>query len=359
MHVMHTERIGLFGATGYAGVELTALLAHHPHARLAFAASESASSTGGGTIEEASGISGSAGRLGYVGYAEAMDLAAGCAAVLLATPAEVSLTLAPRLLSLGCRVIDLSGAFRLDGDTFAQAYGLDSAAKELLARSTWGLPELARAAIVKAEIIANPGCYPTAAVLGLGPLLRAGLVSPDDIVVDALSGVSGAGRRSRDASSAYSFMDVHADVRPYKVLAHQHTPEISQGLTRFAGKPVSVTFTPHLIPIARGILCTSYARLHASATSADLTQALTAAYRGERFVRVASGPDAVSLRHVVGTNECLVGVACEPRAGGRVVAVSAIDNLIKGAAGQAMQNLNLALGWEEHAGLTHLRRWHS
>jgi N-acetyl-gamma-glutamyl-phosphate reductase len=154
---------------------------------------------------------------------------------------------------------------------------------------------------------------------------------------------------------------VHADARAYRVLAHQHTPEIEQGLATFAGRPVSVTFTPHLVPIARGILATSYARLKpgASVTSADLTEVLRAAYRGERFVKVVSTPEEVTLAKVVGTNDCVVGVACEAAKngkGGRVVVVSAIDNLIKGAAGQAVQNLNLLFGCEESLGLVHLRR---
>ena len=329
---MHKERIGLFGASGYAGVELAALLEHHPHARLGFATSER-------SVDAAAALGN------------------GCAAVLLATPADVSLALVPRLRAMGCRVVDLSGAFRFkDGVAFARAYGLAAPPEELLAASTWGLPELARRAIAAAPVVANPGCYPTAAVLALGPLLRAGVIARDDLVIDALSGVSGAGRSS---AAALSFMDLHADARAYKVLSHQHTPEIAEGLAAFAGGPVSITFTPHLVPIARGILCTSYARLTAAATAADLTQLLEDAYRGERFVRVAPSPDEVSLGRVVGTNDCLVGVACEPRAGGRVVVVSAIDNLLKGAAGQAVQNLNLALGWEEAAGLTHLRRLHT
>jgi N-acetyl-gamma-glutamyl-phosphate reductase len=345
------KRVGVFGASGYAGVELTAILAEHPHAQLAFLASERWVGT---TADEAIGLRGSPGKLRYVAFAEAMHRARECDAVLLATPTEASLDLAPRLVSDSCRVIDLSGAFRLrDATQFKRAYGLEAPSADLLARSVWGLPELSRKEIAAAPIIANPGCYPTAAALALGPLLARGLVEPDDLIVDALSGVSGAGRR---ATEDYSFVELAGDARAYKVLSHQHTPEIAQGLAAFAGQPVSVVFTPHLVPVARGILSTAYARLRAPATSAELTDVFRAAYKDERFVQIATSPEAVSLRRVVGTNECLIGVAAKPDASGRVVVVSAIDNLVKGAAGQAVQNLNLALRWEEMTGLRHLRR---
>jgi N-acetyl-gamma-glutamyl-phosphate reductase len=341
--------VGVFGASGYAGIELVALLAEHPNAQIGFVASDRWVGT---TVEEATGIGGAAGRLRYVSVEEAMTLAPRCIAVMLATPAESSIELAPKLAVAGCRVIDLSGAFRLrDRAAFTRAYATDAAPDEWLARSVWGLPELARERVRGAAIIANPGCYPTAAVLALGPLLRQKLIEPSDIVVDALSGVSGAGRRSGEE---YGFMELHADARAYKVLRHQHTPEIAQGLAAVAGAEVDVTFTPHLVPLARGILSTAYARLSARSTAKECTEALREAYRAERFVRVVDNPDAVSLRKVVGTNDCLIGVTCDEK--GRLVAVSAIDNLLKGAAGQALQNLNLALGWEEAAGLHHLRR---
>jgi N-acetyl-gamma-glutamyl-phosphate reductase len=261
------------------------------------------------------------------------------------------------------RVIDLSGAFRLhDRAVFEAAYGHKAPATEQLAAGVYGLPELARAAIAATHLVANPGCYPTAASLALGPLLRAGAIEPTDLVVDAMSGVTGAGRR---ADEAYSFGELYGNARAYKVLAHQHAPEIAQTLAQFAGLPtaaIDLTFTAHLIPVARGILSTGYARLRAGATartSAELTALLRQAYEGEPFVRVVDRPEDVSLHEVQGTNLCLVGVssqASESGGGGRVVVVSALDNLLKGAAGQAVQNMNLVLGLDERAGLTDLAR---
>ncbi len=357
MHVMHNNSIALFGASGYSGMELTVLLAAHPIAKLAVVASDRFA---GALVEDVAGVSGPVGRLRYVTTAAALAQAAEHGVAMLATPADASLTLVPELVRRGCRVVDLSGAFRLrDASAFSRTYKLEPAPAALMHLSVYGLPELARDATPAAAIVANPGCYPTAAILALGPLLRARLVDPDDLVIDAMSGVTGAGRK---ADEAYGFVAIHADARAYKVLAHQHTPEIEQGLATFAGRSISVTFTPHLVPIARGILSTSYARLHSGAphmTSAELTELLRTAYRGERFVKVVSTPEEVTLAKVVGTNDCVIGVASEPSKngkGGRVVVVSAIDNLVKGAAGQAVQNLNLLFGCEESLGLVHLRR---
>ena len=317
---MHTARVGIFGASGYAGLELVRLLAGHSHVELAFAASEKYI---GRRIDDlAPGLPGA-----FVGGGQAAELAPGCAVVLFATPPEPALEHAPRLVAAGVKVIDLSNAFRQSAD------------------AVYGLPELQRAAIAQARFVANPGCYPTAANLALGPLLRAQAIAPTDLVVDAMSGVSGAGRR---AEEAYSFVELDGSAKPYRVLRHQHQPEIAAVLARYAGAHVDVTFTPHLIPIARGILTTAYARTTRSTTSAALTQLLREAYAHERFVRVADSPDDVSIARVVRTNTCLVGVACE---GTRVVVTSAIDNLIKGAAGQAVQNLNLVLGLPEEAAL--------
>lgn len=353
MQTMHNARIGVFGASGYSGMELTRLLAGHPHAAVVFLASERHVGT---SVEAFTGTGGAVGRLAYVGFAEAKALARDCDAVLLATPAEVSLPLATELCPLGVRVVDLSGALRLsDPAVFERAYAHPAPPPQLQERAVYGLPELFRDRLRGAALVANPGCYPTAAALALGPLLQRELISVQDLVVSALSGVSGAGRKGTED---YSFVELYGDVKAYKVLAHQHTPEIAQTLSRLRGAPVRLTFTPHLLPVPRGILSTAFARLGREADAQALTLALREAYRGEPFVRVLDRPEQVSLHQVVGTNVCAIGVACEPEEGGRVVVVSAIDNLIKGAAGQALQNLNLVLGFEETAGLTSLRRFH-
>ena len=356
---MQTLSAGIFGASGYAGVELTRLLGAHPAVRLAFVSGES---WRGQAVADrvGAGVSGPAAALRYLGVEEGLARAANVDAVLLATPAEASIALAAPLVARGVRVVDLSGAFRLrDGAAFEAAYGHQAPAAEQLAGSVYGLPELARAAIRGARLVANPGCYPTAAALALGPLLRAGAIDPGDLVVDAMSGVTGAGRR---ADEAYSFGELYGNARAYKVLAHQHTPEIAQTLAHFAGVPtaaIDLTFTAHLIPVARGILSTGYGRLRTKKTSAELTALLRQAYQGEPFVRVLDRPEDVSLHQVQGTNLCTVGVSCQASKsgdGGRVVVVSALDNLLKGAAGQAVQNMNLTLGLDERAGLTDLAR---
>ncbi len=334
---MHA-RIAILGASGYAGLELVTLLARHPDVEVAVAGSDRFA---GKTVESLAGLGG---RLMFTGADEAARLAEACDAVLLATPAEASLALVPRLAAT--RVIDLSGAFRFtDGAAFRAAYALEPVAHA----AVYGLPELNRDAIAGARLVANPGCYPTAAALALGPLLAAGAIGPE-VIVDAMSGVTGAGRK---ADESYSFVELADDARAYKVLRHQHAPEIAQTLAAYARGPVQLTFTPHLVPIRRGILATSYARAASPTTSAALTALLRHAYRGERFVRIADSPDEVSLAKVVGTNDCLIGVAA---LGTRVVVTSAIDNLVKGAAGQAVQNLNLVLGLEESTGLADLRR---
>jgi len=350
---MHTSPVAILGGSGYAGIELTYLLAHHPRARIDVVSSDR---WVGGSLATHLSLDGKAGELTYSSFEQAAERAKGCAVALLATPNEVSAKLGPQLLAAGCKVIDLSGAFRLaDGDAVRAYYGAEVAdAKADVHTGTYGLPEFFRDEVVDAKLVANPGCYSTCAILALAPLLQAGLIERTDLIVDAVSGVTGAGRKGTEA---YGFVAIDQDVRAYKVLAHQHTPEIAQVLSRRAGAEVTLTFTPHLVPLARGILSTSYARLAVKASPADLTAALVKAYADEPFVTVVKSPNDVSLKQVVGTNNCVIAATCNES--GRVVVVSAIDNLVKGAAGQAVQNLNIVLGCEENAGLTQLRRFHT
>lgn len=353
MHMVHMARIGVFGASGYAGMELIRLAAAHGQLKVTFLASERFVGT---SVEAFTGVGGAIGKLSFVGHDQAKAAVKDCDVVFLATPAEVSLELAPFILDQGVKVVDLSGAFRIqDPAVFKKYYGHTAPPAELQSKAAYGMPELFRSSIRGVSFVSNPGCYPTAATLALAPLIQKKLIKTDDLIVSAMSGASGAGRKS---SEEYSLTELHDDVKAYKVLAHQHTPEIAQSLSRVFGSKVELTFTPHLLPIPRGILSTAYARLQTKADSAALTEALREAYRGEPFVRVMDKPEQVTLHQVVGTNLCSIGVACEPNDSGRVVVVSAIDNLIKGAAGQAFQNMNLMLGFEESAGLASLRRFH-
>ena len=338
--------IGVMGASGYSGLEVTRLLAMHPHARLRFCASDR---WVGEPVAGRAGLrAGSTGGLSYASAEEAVALFSGCEAVLLCTPAEVSAEMVPLVLAAGARAVDLSGAFRLqDAGAYPVHYGFAHPRGELLKTAVYGLPELFREKVRGARLVANPGCYATAAALALAPLLKAKLVEPDDLIVDAASGVTGAGRK---AAEEYSFAELADDFRAYKALRHQHAPEIAQALGAAAStaSPRELAFTPHLLPLRRGILATCYARLRPGVLAAAVASAFADAYGPERFVDVASSADAVSLRQVVGTNQCLVGATVSGR---RVVVTSALDNLVKGAAGQAVQNLNLALGWDESAGL--------
>ncbi len=341
---MHKHPVGIVGASGYSGMEATRLLAAHPRVELRFVTGDRFV---GDTVAQRAGAGGPAGQRTYAPQDSAVALAAGCEVVLLATPAEASMELVPKLLDAGVRVVDLSGAFRLaDASAYPKWYGFQHRAPELLAEAVYGLPELFRQKVAGSRLVANPGCYPTAAALPLFPLMKARLVEPGSIVVNAASGVTGAGRK---ASEEYGFCEVDADFRAYRVLRHQHTPEMAQTI----GAPV--TFTPHLLPVKRGILCTTFAHLRQKADASAVRASLADAYRAEPFVELVGSAEEVGLKQVVGTNRCRIGFACE---GAKVVLVSAIDNLVKGAAGQAVQNLNLLLGLDEGEGLLALRAFH-
>ena len=335
---MHTVSAAVVGASGYSGLELTRILARHPRVRLSALFSDRWSDASAG---DRLPLPSEAAALRYRALGEAADLEAEVA--FLATPAEVSLELAPRLLERGVRVVDLSGAFRLlDAAAYPAWYGFPHTSPALLAEARYGLPELARDALGGARLVTNPGCYATAIALALAPLLRAGVVSAEGIAVAAMSGVSGAGRR---ASEDYSFCEVDEDLRAYRIGRHQHVPEIEQTVARYAGRCGPISFAPHLVPIRRGILATCTLRLEKGAGAAELSAAYARAYAGEPFVK-ALPAEQVAVKDVVRTNRCHVGAAADARTG-LAVAVSAIDNLVKGAAGQAVQAMNAALGWDE------------
>jgi N-acetyl-gamma-glutamyl-phosphate reductase len=302
--------VGIFGASGYSGLELASLLAAHPDVRLCFVTSDRLAGQ-------------SCGALTYSTHDE--GLAQSADIVFLATPPAASKALAPQIRG---RVIDLSNAFRFSDNA---SYGLvpwfDSS---------------------KARLIANPGCYASAAILGLAPLVSAQLLQPE-VIIDAASGTSGAGRR---ASEDYSFTELHDDLFAYKVLKHQHTPEIAMALARLGGEAFDVTFTPKLLPVRRGILATCYGRLRKGVTAAE-AQAAFSRCQGP-FIRIEAQAEAVRLRRVVGTNDLLLHLAIDDT-NGRVVVLSALDNLLKGAAGQAVENMNLALSLPRSRGLEALR----
>jgi N-acetyl-gamma-glutamyl-phosphate reductase len=332
-----TTRVGIVGSSGYSGAELVRLLDRHPGV-------EAVLLTHRDQIPAAP-IRGAKAPAQAACTPEAVK-AEGLAVVFLATPAEVSMELAPALLAAGARVIDLSGAFRLgSAENYKRWYKADHSAPELLAQAVYGLPEFCRARIPGARLVANPGCYPTAANLALQPLVEAGVIDrAAGVVCDAKSGASGAGRK---ASLTTAFCEVSENFSAYSILHHRHVPEV----LRVSGlEEREFSFTAQLLPIERGILETIYFRAQSVSSAEELPGIYEKRYAGEPFLRIYNAGRAPDLHGVARTNFCDIGVTFDA-ATGRAVVVSAIDNLVKGAAGQAIQNMNLMLGFPETGGL--------
>ena len=356
---MSTLRVGIVGASGYSGAVAARLVASHPNLALAFVTSDKLAGT---SARKHLGAAISADLL-FSRNDEATRLGGECDVALLATPAEVAAELAPRLLAAhpSLCVVDLSGAFRLgDAEAYPKHYGFTHPAPELLASAWYGLPELFGPPPAGTRLVSNPGCYPTATLLALAPLVREGLVEPHGLIVDAKSGVSGAGVQ---AKQEYSFVEIDEDLRAYKLLGHQHTPEIARHLARASsdgptlaeatkgGASARLTFTPHLVPLRRGLLSTCYGRPRPGATAARVHQCLADVYTRSPFVDVTA-PGEATMKSVAGTNSARVGATAD---GDVVIAIGVIDNLLKGAAGQALQNVNLLFGLGESAGLDKLQ----
>jgi len=335
-------RIGILGASGYTGAELVRLLAHHPQIEIRLL---TADRQAGRPLAEVFPHLGGLDLPGLIKIEDAdwsgLDLV--FCGLPHGTTQEVVAAL-PRHL----KVVDLSADFRLrDPATYAEWYGHEHRAPELQQEAVYGLTELNREAIRPARLVANPGCYPTTSQLPLVPLLEAGAIEPTDIIIDAKSGVSGAGR---DAKQANLYAEVTEGIHAYGVARHRHAPEIEQGLSEAAGRPITVNFTPHLMPMSRGILATIYVRLASGAGAEDLRRVLGERYAGGRFVRVLPAGAVPATRHVRGSNHCLIGVFAD-RVPGRAILLSVTDNLVKGASGQAVQNMNLMAGFKEWTGL--------
>ncbi len=333
-------RVGIVGGTGYTGVELLRLLARHPEVELAAITSR-----------------GDAGRpvsdmfpslRGHVDLAFSDPAQAGleqCDAVFFATPNGIAMQQVPALLDAGVKVIDLAADFRLkDEASWEKWYGMPHACPEVLKGAVYGLPEVNREQVRSAQLVANPGCYPTAVQLGFIPLIEAGVVDRASLIADAKSGVSGAGRK---AEVHTLFAEAGDNFKAYGVPGHRHLPEIRQGLAAVAGEEVGLTFVPHLTPLIRGIHATLYARL---TKDCDLQALFENRYRGERFVDVLPAGSHPETRSVRASNNCRIAVH-RPQGGDTVVVLSVIDNLVKGAAGQAVQNMNLMFGFAESCGL--------
>jgi len=253
----------------------------------------------------------------------------------------------PGFLSAGCKVIDLSADYRLKDQAVYEQWYQPHSSPDLFAEAVYGLPELYRDQLNSARLVANPGCYPTSIILGLAPLLEAGVIDANSLIVDSKSGASGAGRGVKLGSL---FCEVNEGFKAYGIASHRHTPEIEQELTQLAGGAVRLNFTPHLLPVNRGILSTCYADLTEKKTTQELIELYRKRYAGEKFIRIMPGGQLPNIAYVRGTNFCDIGLVSDQHTG-RVIVVSAIDNLVKGAAGQAVQNLNIISGLSEELGI--------
>ncbi|MGI2335848.1 MAG: N-acetyl-gamma-glutamyl-phosphate reductase [Dehalogenimonas sp.] len=338
---MSKIKVGILNVTGYAGVELARLLSDHPGVELTSVTGRSAAGQPLGQVFPHLAA------LNLIVEAEIgeADL------VFSALPHRESAEQILPLLTRGIKIIDVSADFRLkNSDQYEEWYGFQHPDPKLLAEAVYGLPELYRDSIKSANLTANPGCYPTASILALAPMLKAGLIS-GNIIIDAKSGVSGAGRSLNLRSH---FCEANNDVSAYALTAHRHQPEITQELQSLSTEVKSVTFTPHLIPVNRGILATCYAPLNKIISDAEIHQIYTRFYDQEQFVRVTTTPP--HTRDITGTNMCLVHPVIDRRSG-LLIVISCIDNLIKGAAGQAIQNMNLMLGIPEETALPKLAQY--
>ncbi len=337
-------KIGIAGATGYVGLELVRILVNHPFFKIERLLSQSFEGKKFSDIYPA-----------FNGLTDIVcsgldydDLAENCDIVITALPHGVSSHVVPLLLNNGMRVLDHSGDFRYKNvSAYKQAYKLDHPYPELLKHAVYGLPEIFRDEIKSANLVANPGCYPTCSILGIKPLLENSLIDPAGIIINAASGISGAGRKS---DLAYSFCESDSAFRPYSPVGHRHTSEIEEVLSLIAKSQINISFTPHLLPVKRGMLATIYAPLRKTMTTADLNQLYKKYYSDEFFVRVLATGVCPDIRNVAYSNFADIGIFADER-NNRVVIFSAIDNLGKGAALQAIQSLNIMAGLPEETSL--------
>ncbi|HEX4083553.1 MAG TPA: N-acetyl-gamma-glutamyl-phosphate reductase [Chthoniobacteraceae bacterium] len=344
---MNLVNVAIAGATGYSGEELVRLLIRHPGIELTCVTSRGSA---GSRLEEvfprfqAHKYS----ALKFVASEPEAIVASGAKCAFLALPHGTAAPFAQALLEAGVRVVDLSADFRIkDPAIYREFYGHEHPAPELLERSVYGIPELYREPLRTADLVASAGCYPTSILLPLHPLLKAGLLEPASIVVSSMSGVSGAGR---NVAVDYLYAECNENARPYGVPKHRHLGEIEQELSLAAGGKVTINFTPHLIPVTRGIITTIFAMPRAGVTPQAITEALHAAYREEIFVRLQGEKGNVELKNVAHSNFIDIAWRHDPRTG-RIILMSAEDNLVKGAAGQAVQNLNVMCGFAEATAL--------
>ena len=337
-------KAAIIGGTGYGSIELIRLINKHPNLEVGTVVSNSqAGNQFSETYPHLSGIINQP-----LEALDAQNLADKNDVVFLATPSGVSSKLVPPLMEAGVKCIDLSGDFRLRSpEEYEKWYKHSPADDRYLKQAVYGLSEIFPEKIKNATLIANPGCYPTATTLGLLPILKTRLADYESIIIDAKSGVSGAGR---GLSLTSHYAEINENLKAYKLGAHQHIPEIEQVLSDESGTPITVTFTTHLVPMTRGIMCTMYVKLKAKYNTKDINEIYSEFYKDKPFVRVRGVGNVPSTKEVMGSNYCDIGVHVDHRTN-RLTVITVIDNLVKGAAGQAIQNFNIMNGWEETMGL--------
>ena len=336
-------RLGIIGATGYTGLELLRLLLHHPEVEVTALTSQKYAGVEIGRVFPSlmNHIQIKCEELSFARVSKKADF------IFTAVPHKTAMETIPPFYEEGKRVVDLSADFRLKDASVYERWYQKHTSPDLLSESVYGLPELHREEIRNAKIVGNPGCYPTGALIGLIPLIKKGMVSLEGIVIDSKSGVSGAGR---DVILESLFCEVNEGVKAYKIFEHRHLPEIEQELSQVAKKEVSVTFVPHLVPMDRGILTTIYLTLTKKWKTEEILNLFQEHYQKEPFIRIYPKGKIPNTKDVRGSNYCDIGVKVN-EADGRVVIVTAIDNLVKGASGEAVQNMNIMLGFPETLGL--------
>ncbi len=337
-------KVAICGGSGYTGAELLRMLWQHPEVKVTAATSER--SAGKRVTDLFPHL------LGYEHLVyeplDRKELAQKADLFFLALPHAASQEAVDFFYRAGKKVIDLSADYRLQSPEIYEAwYKTPHHYPETLKRAVYGLPELYRKQIKKARLIANPGCYPTSAILALAPALKKGLIDPETLVVDSKSGTTGAGRK---ADLGVAFCEVNEGFKAYGIAAHRHTPEIEQELSKLAGKDIAVNFTPHLVPMDRGILTTAYGKLAVRVETEVVAKIYQKAYAGEPFVHVLDSGVLPNTKYVRGSNHCMLGVKVNPRTN-TFIMIAAIDNLVKGASGQAIQNMNIMFGFDETTGL--------
>ena len=335
--------VGIIGASGYTGAELIRILSNHPNVALSYLTAHKYANQKVASLYPHLGVCGD---LSFVRYdakeATKVDI------VFVALPHGESMRVVPDLFGAGCRIIDLSGDFRLrDEVLYRKWYGLEHTSPALLKEAVYGLPEIYRDEIRQSDFVTNPGCYPTGAILAVAPMLKKGLICDEPLVIGSCSGLSGAGR---SLSLATHFSECNESVEAYAVAVHKHTPEMEQTMSAVSENEILVTFVPHLVPVTRGIHTTACCSLKNDLETSELIELYQSFYQNEPFTKILEEGNYPKTKHVLGSNYCFIGVKMDDRTR-RAIVVTAIDNLVKGAAGQAVQNMNIMCGFEEDEGL--------